>query len=66
MAPTNIITPQTPVNLSNQVINDLLRQLHANTTATPGNNTTSTAAVTGEQLHALLQCFRDQQATSYD
>jgi hypothetical protein len=63
MASTNDITPNTPVHQSNQIVNDLLRQLNMASTPPINSDVPSSTTITDGQLKTLLQCFREQQAT---
>jgi hypothetical protein len=55
------ITPASPIPQTNNMINDLLRQIN-DTTTTPGTTgVSSSISISTDQLTALLQCLQQQQ-----
>jgi hypothetical protein len=62
MAPTSDVTPHTPVQQTNQIINGLLRQLNVNDNTPTEQGGSPSPAQTDSQLQLLLQCCRQQQA----
>lgn len=55
------ITPASPIPQTNNMINDLLRQIN-DTTNTPGTpGVSSTVSISTDQLTVLLQCLQQQQ-----
>jgi hypothetical protein len=62
MTPSSDVTPHTPVQQTNQIINDLLRQLNANDNTPTEQGGSSSPVQTDSQLQLLLQCCRQQQA----